>query len=125
MQKNNAYEQFFDVVEVLQAVSEWESKKDALAKVGKSRSWLNDLDRRWTLSVKKALEIAEEYGENYLETKPQIDCILKEIDFQVFSPEYKWREILIVTLVWIIGALFIVWALKWYAMAIGYLLSLI
>jgi len=92
MQKNNAYEQFFDVVEVLQAISEWESKKDALAKVWKSRSWLNDLDRRWTLNVKKALEIAEEYGENYLENKIQNECMLEEVESPEIEKEKRYAH---------------------------------
>lgn len=125
MQKNNAYDQYFDVVEVMQSLSEWEKLNDILERMWKTRDWLNGLKRRWMPSLKTALEIAEEYGENYLETKLQIDCILKEIDIQEITPEYKWREILIVTLVWIIWGVLIIWSLIWYVMAIVYLLSLI
>lgn len=89
MSYNNPYEQYYDVADVLQSISEWESKKDVLKRMWKSRQWLESLERRWMPSLKKALEIAEEYGENYLETKPQIDCILKEIELPEVKEENK------------------------------------
>lgn len=116
-------EQYLSISDLLYALQEWETLEDTLKTMGKKRQWVYDLKRTYP-KIEEAIKQSIKIGEVYKQSLEE----LRKFEFIKITPPaevYKWWEISVVTLVWIIGAWFIVWALVWYALAIDYLLSLI
>ena len=117
-------EQYLSISDLLYALQEWETIEDTLKTMGKSKQWYYDLRRTYP-KIEEAIKQSIKIGEVYKQAKDNFENTVEEYIIQEITPVYKWWEILVVTLVWIIGAWFIIWAICWYALAIDYLLSLI
>lgn len=117
-------EQYLSISDLLYQLQEWETLEDTLKTMGKSKQWYYDLRRTYP-KIEEAIKQSIKIGEVYKQAKDNFENTVEEYIIQEITPVYKWWEILVVTLVWIIGAWFIIWAICWYALAIDYLLSLI
>lgn len=117
-------EQYLSISDLLYMLQEWETLEDTLKTMYKSKQWYYDLRRTYP-KIEEAIKQSIKIGEVYKKAKDNFENTVEEYVIQEITPVYKWWEILVVTIVWIIGAWFIVWAICWYALAIDYLLSLI